>query len=300
VKKILPVFFLFVHLFPLLSKAQCGTCNPVVFGNDSSIQYSVKDITYDNATPFDTIIYIRFPRFPKNQQLFSSSTTTTEVLSVDFTGNYVHLPYDMHYEFSNGGFYNVAAGDTTGCLRLCCDNCPPQEVYYNLTGSVVRSGFANTGSGVFDTLIDYTGVYGEMHITGHYNDPWMSFEIGNSNLKRPFRTCDQSNLYPTALIHENCFDTYQWQLDWQNVGTGSQYQFDTTPLPMGNHSLSLITDMYDVFIKDVTVHTYPGLFYDTSGGYQPDIYLKMDDGRETGLIMVTMIRSLFFRTLTGN
>ncbi|HLP52252.1 MAG TPA: hypothetical protein VK154_15290, partial [Chitinophagales bacterium] len=136
-KRILTLVFFCVILQGYVA-AQCGTCVPMVFGNDSSIQVSATEVNYDNTSgPLDTTIQMRFPRFPYYSQLGGN---VSEIFNVRFESAY-DLPPGVQYQFSNGGNYDVPGGDSIGCFRLCSSNSPPGLYNSTFYFQVTYSGF---------------------------------------------------------------------------------------------------------------------------------------------------------------
>lgn len=276
-KRILTLVF-FCVILRIYLHAQCGTCVPLIFGNDSSIQVSATEINYDNTTgPLDTTIQMRFPRFPLFSQLGGN---VSEIFRVQFTNAY-DLPPGMQCQFSDSGNYDVAGGDSLACFRLCSSNTPPGTYQAVLYFDVTYSGFfgggggGGGGGGSFDTTVNGYFVYLTINVTGRFKDPYMSFNFAGSNLHRNYRTCQQSfNIYSESLINDACYIRRQWNLDGQNVSTSYGYAIPSTPaLPMGNHFLALTTRVYNIVLSSVTV-TANGVWDASGPDSLADMYIQ--------------------------
>jgi hypothetical protein len=246
-----------------------------VFGDDSTIRISATQFEFDNSAPFDTVIQLRFTRFPKIHNLPNNGlfNTATEIFNVDFASPYSYLPAGFSYQFSGTGFYDVASGDTTACVRICADNVPPGDYNLNIYSFTLASGMHNTGGGfyggqiVFDTFTNHFSLPINVHVTGHYNEPYLSFSVQGSNIRRPLRICAPQDLLVNPLIPHNCFTEYRWGFD------GGSFSNINGPWQIGTHFVSLETDVYKAELKSALIHATGSAVWDT--GSAPDLYLRL-------------------------
>lgn len=276
-KKILFSFFILVVTVTQLN-AQCSVCTPV----DCSVQKPTGGLCNqapdDTAgQPYDAVISFYAPRVLTDPTTLAqcSGCSYVELHHLKIVG-IQGLPTGVSATANHAnGYYDVWAGDTSGCVHFCGTPVAP-GVYYvivNLLADVVAVGtpIGNvTVNGQAQTYRDTIEIF-----PGTSECP-QSFSIGNGPCV--LKACDSISVNLNAtLTNTNCSNLISYSWDYGNGSTSNSKTPGvinyTTP---DTFPLSLTTTYYTYKITEVTAEItggYTGDIEELTGASAPDPYI---------------------------
>jgi len=261
--------------------AQCSQCTPINCAAQKPAGGLCNSMPDDTAgQPYDATISFYMPHTLTDANTLAqcgcSSVTLRKITVVGIQG----LPTGITYTISQGGVYDVAAGDTLGCVHFCGTPVAP-GVYYvivNLLADVTANGIPVLGS------VDANGQIQQyrdtIEIFPGVSECPNTFALGSGGVCIT-KACDSLSVdLDATLTNTNCPSLISYTWDYGNGGTGNT----KTPGVINYNTpdtfpITLTTTYYTYRIKTVTVHVtggYTGDVEELFGSFDPEPYIRVD------------------------
>ncbi|MFN8298467.1 MAG: T9SS type A sorting domain-containing protein [Chitinophagales bacterium] len=278
-KRLLLALFLATGIAQL-ANAQCAQCTPVNCSSTKPTGGLCNNLPDDTAgKTYDNVISFYMPKKLTDPTTLSQcgGCSSVDLRQIDIVG-IQGLPPGLSYTASQGGSYNVAGGDSLGCVRFCGIPVAPGTYYVtvNLLADVTANGTpigsvqANDQPQSYrDTMVIYPG----------QGACPTSFDLGAGGCVT--QACDSVHVDLNAtLTNSNCSNLISYDWSYGNGGTShSKTPGGVTYNTPDTFPLTLVTTYYTYRVKSVTVTVtggYTGDIEELTGASKPDPYIRIN------------------------